>query len=96
MSEYEQKQSFVRDYLSPLLAAAKNSKYSTWSCEYMSGAEAEEKYPRWDEPHLKYYDECIVVTVMDRAGNPYRYYINVSADSLCCIADEVINRMVCK
>ena len=88
MTEYQRKEIFVREHLSPLIAAAKDSKYSSWSAAYMKGKEANEIYnpavPCCDE------DEIVVVTVEDDDGWLHAYYINVSMDSLSALTYDVM------
>lgn len=84
MTEKEKKAAFVRDYLSPCLAAAKNDPYRTWRAEYMSGEEAAARYhPR--EIDAKAYAELVVCTVTLDDGNEVHYYANVGCDSLSAI-----------
>ena len=84
---YERKNDFVWDYLDPCLNAAK----SHLSCAYYFGSEIELK------PSEKYHfilpeSEYVVVT----CENGYRYFIDVSGNSLCSIAEETFRAMACK
>lgn len=84
MTEKERKAAFVRDYLSPCIAAAKNDRFHTWRAEYMSGEEAAAKYPSHFE-HPEYYDELVVCTVTLKDGEEVHYYANVGCDSLSAV-----------
>ena len=94
MTEKERKEIFVRDHLSPLIAAAKDNKYASWSAAYMSGREANEIY----KPHDPLFDdiEVVVCTVEDDNGGLYCYYINVSCDSLIALAYDVLKVVMYK
>lgn len=88
----ERKKEFVRDHVSPLIAAAKNSMYGTWTCEYMLGFEANSQY----ETRFFDRDELVLATVTDENGNQYRYWIDVTYDSRAAIAYDVLRYLLDK
>ena len=102
-------QAFVRDHLSPLVAAAKDNAYRKWNLEYMTGAEAKEVYNLPEFEHIIDGDEYVVATVLTLQhstmsdtdpgadlANAYRYYINVSLDSAMAIAYDTIKALLSK
>lgn len=87
--EYIRKQSFVRSYLAPCIKAA-----TLLSAEYCVGSEIklskEEKMLH--EKLIFENDEYIVLA----ASNGYRYFINVTANSLASIAEAAFHEAACK
>ena len=84
------KAAFVRDHLSPFIAAAKDNPRKHWSAEYMTGSEAKKRYPRRDD--LGLYDEVVVVTVkLLDTGEEIPYFCNVSWDSKAALVSDVWN-----
>ena len=88
MTVSEKKAEFVRNYLSPMLAAAKDDKYHKWSAEYMSGEEAQERFHSRED--VDYYSEVVVCTVVLDDGDEVHYYCNVSCDSLSALVYDVM------
>lgn len=80
---------FVREYLSPAVAAALNNKYRSWKCEYKTGDEILAAGAPKFERILEWY-EYVVATVTDDTGDTYCYYINVSMDSNSAILYDVV------
>lgn len=89
MNEKERKRNFVAK-LSEVLNMAKPH----LTCEYKLGEELPEE-ERWVDNQLVKYQpqgEFVIVT----CENGYQYKINVSADSMCAIAEAVFTKMCCK
>lgn len=88
--EYIRKQNFVRSYLAPCMKAA-----TLLSAEYCVGGEiklSKEEKMLYDEKHIFVNDEYIVL----KASNGYRYFINVTANSLASIAEAAFHEAACK
>jgi hypothetical protein len=85
----ESKRAFVENHLSETLRAAKPNLVR---CEYMLGAEANYRAVELDNSLCIDDFEYVVVTCENR----YRYFVNVSANSLIAIATAVLEAMMYK
>jgi hypothetical protein len=86
--DYMTKESYVADYLAPLLKAAKGP---DWSAEFLRGEEILAQGPPKTVSILAG-DEYVIAS----APNGYRYFIDVTADSFCAIAYDTISALLYK
>ena len=96
---------FVRDYLSPMVAAAKDNSFAKWKLEFLKGSEVKRMYGPPEFEHIMCCDDYVVATVrtippstLSNADyvSEYRYYINVTMDSRSAIAYDVMKVLICK
>lgn len=97
--KYAKRREFVRDYLSPMVAAAKNGPNTKWILEFCLGEEIIARYDPPQYEHIISGDEYVVAAVSQNDAadkDPYRYYINVSMDSMSAIAYDVMKKLLYK